>query len=139
MTASPPIQARPHWVAALPLDPAQILSAVRAAVGIGSWLSPSLTSRLFGLGSLKDDPRAAVVTRLFGVRELALALTVQHPNPDVRRTALQAGVAVDSLDVIATLIAVRRGAPKVILLTFGAGAALFAGLGVAALTGEQRP
>lgn len=118
---------------AVGIDAAAALSVLRSAVGIGSWVTPAVTSRVFGLGSLNEDPRSAVITRLFGVRELALARAGRHPSPDVRRAAQQAGVAVDAIDVIASLIALRRGAPKVILLTFAGGAALFAGLGIAAL------
>ena len=80
-----------------------------------------------------------MITRLFGIRELALAQAVRHPSPEVRRAALQAGVAVDAIDIVASLVAIRRGAPKVILLTFVAGAALFVGLGAAGLAEPQVP
>ncbi len=121
------------------LEAVSALAALRSAVGLGSWMCPSLTWRAFGLGSPAGDPRATVITRLFGIRELALAQAVRHPNPEVRRAALQAGVAVDAIDIVASLVAVRRGAPKVILLTFVAGAALFVGLGVAGLAEAQVP
>lgn len=120
-----------------PFDAATVLSAVRSAVGVASWASPRHTWSAFGMGSYAGDARPAVVTRLFGARELALALAVRHPDPGVRRAALQAGVAIDSIDAVATLIAVRKGAPKVILLTFAAGALTFAALGVAALKQDE--
>ena len=120
------------------LEAVTALAALRSAVGLGSWLCPSLTWRTFGLGT-PGDPRATVITRLFGIRELALAQAVRHPSPEVRRAALQAGVAVDAIDIVASLVAIRRGAPKVILLTFVAGAALFVGLGAAGLAEAQVP
>lgn len=114
------------------------LSMLRSIVGVGSWASPALSWRMFGLGPTHDDPRVAVITRLFAVRDLALGQAVRHPNPQVRRAALQVGVAVDAVDVVASLVALRKGAPKVTWLTFVGGAALFVGLGVAALADEQR-
>ena len=137
MTNSPTVDASEQRVPGLTFNAAGALLVLRTAVGIGSWASPSLTSRVFGLGPLGKDPGAGAITRLFGVRELALAQALRHPNPDVRRAALQAGVAIDSIDAVATLIAVRKGAPRIILLTFAAGAALFAGLGVAALAQDE--
>jgi hypothetical protein len=117
----------------LPIDPATALSALRAAVGVCSWVSPSLTWRTVALGSMNGDPRAAVVTRLFGVREVVLGQAVRHRHPEVRRAALQIGIAVDSIDIVASLIALRKGAPKAIVLTFTAAAALGVALGAAAL------
>ena len=115
------------------IDPARVLAGLRAGVGIISWASPSLTGRVFGVGDIGDDPRAAVITRLFGIRELALAAAAQHPDPTIQRAALQAGVAIDAVDIAATLIAIRKGAPKVIALTFAADASLFVALGAAGL------
>jgi hypothetical protein len=46
-------------------------------------------------------------------------------------------VLCDSVDVVATLIALRRGAPKASGLLVGGGAALFAALGASALAGER--
>jgi hypothetical protein len=118
------------------VDPAQALSVLRSGVGVLSWASPELTSRVFALGSLEGDQRSTVITRLFGIRELTLAQATRHPNPEIRKAALQAGVAIDSIDIVATLMAVRKGAPKAILLTFAAGAGVFVALGLAALNEE---
>ena len=113
--------------------PAIALSSLRSVVGAASWAGPALSWRTFGLGSLNGNASAALVTRLFGVRDLALGLAVRHPSPEVRRTALQLGVAVDTVDAVASLLALRAGAPKASLLGVGAGAAFFAALGLAAL------
>ncbi len=119
------------------LDVGSVFSGLRAAVGVLSWTSPTAAGRVFGLGSVGTDPRVGVVTRLFGVRELALAVAIKSPDPVVRRRALQTGVVIDSVDLVASLVALGRGAPKITLLTFTAGAALFAGLGLAALASES--
>lgn len=120
------------------VDPGVVLAVLRSGVGVLSWASPSATSRVFGLGTVGDDPRVGSIARLFGARELTLALAVRHPHPAVRRAALQAGVVVDSVDAVASVIAIRRGSPRVTALTFTAGAILFAGLGAAALRRDGR-
>ncbi len=115
-----------------------LMSASRAAVGAGTWLAPGPSWRTFGLGSLADaGPSAGIISRLFGARELALALGVRHPDPAVRRVVLQAGVAIDSIDVAASLIGLRNGAPRATLLGVAAGAATFVVLGAIALAEEE--
>ena len=119
------------------LQPGAVLSVLRGLVGAGTWASPASSWRTFGLGELHDDPAAELIGRLFGVRDLALAQGARHREPAVRRAALRAGVLCDSVDVVATLIALRRGAPKASGLLVGGGAALFAALGASALAGER--
>jgi len=118
------------------LDAASALSVLRMLAGGGTWVAPRLSWHTFGLGELQGGASALLVGRLFGVRDLVLGAAVKHPNPDVRRAALQVGVAVDAVDVVSTLLAVRRGAPKATLLLVAGGAALFVGLGLAALADE---
>lgn len=43
------------------------------------------------------------VTRLFGVRDLALAVATAQPDPDTARTALRADVVIDSVDTVSGL------------------------------------
>jgi hypothetical protein len=46
------------------------LGVTRALIGIGSWVAPDLTARLFGIDPDRSD---RFLTRLFGAREPALA------------------------------------------------------------------
>lgn len=115
------------------LDAATVLSVLRSFVGTASWAGPALSWRTFGLGPMDGSPSAALMTRLFGVRDLALGLAVRHPNPETQRAALQIGVAVDAVDLLAGSLAFRRGAPKASLVGVGCGAAVFVGLGLTAL------
>lgn len=112
---------------------AAVMSAVRMFAGGISWASPAVSSQMFGLGRIAPGGSPALVARLFGIRDLVLGAGVHHPEPAVRKAVLQAGLACDAADVVASLIAVRAGAPKTTLLGATAGAALFVGLGLTAL------
>ncbi len=108
-------------------------AGLRAATGVTAWVAPNTAGRLLGLNSGRDQPFTA---QLFGARELILAVAItESASPTVRRRALQWGLAVDVLDVIAAVRGVRAGTlgPQGAIVT-GGGAALFAALGVAALS-----
>jgi hypothetical protein len=89
------------------------------------------------LGRVNDDARSAFVTRLFGSRDVALGVALQHPSPEVRRGAIRLSVAVDTVDVLSSLLALRRGAPTAAVVLGGGGAALLAALGLLALRREE--
>lgn len=112
-------------------------AALRFATGVAAWLAPDKTARLLGLGSGHQQP---FTTQLFGSRELMLAIAIMDTaSPQLRTRALQLGLLADALDIIAALRGIRRRtlSPAGAMLT-GGGAALFAGLGVAALTAQSR-
>lgn len=91
--------------------------------------------RLFGAGG---DVRQPFVARLFGARDLALALAIQDSNPALRRRALQIGLFCDSLDLVASFFEIksRRFGPRGIVLGTG-GILVFLGMGAAALLREK--
>jgi hypothetical protein len=113
-------------------------AALRLATGVAAWLAPDKTARLLGLGSDHQQP---FTTQLFGSRELTLALAITDPaSPQLRTRALQLGLLADTLDVIAVLRGIRRHTLSPAGATLaGGGAALFAGLGLAALAAQTRP
>jgi len=121
------------------LDPAKVLGVLRTGVGVLSWVSPAASWRTFGLGSIGADPSSGLVTRLFGSRDFALGQMVLCPDPKVRRAGLQVGVAVDAVDMVASLVALRKGAPKATIVTATGGAASFVALGLFALARESSP
>lgn len=110
--------------------------SARLLVGLSSWLAPRTTWRLVGLGSPSDRGSSDAVTRLFGVRDLALGLALLQPGPGARTAALRTGVVIDSVDTVAGLLAVRAGAPRPSLVGVAAGAALLATVGLLALRDE---
>ena len=49
------------------------LGVTRACIGIGAWIAPDLTTRAFGMDPAQSN---RFIGRLFGARELALALAL---------------------------------------------------------------
>ncbi len=114
----------------------QAFTATRMAIGVLSWVSPSLAARVFGLVPESGQP---VVTQLFGARECALAVATAASSGETRRQVLAMSVAIDSADAVASLIQIRKGAfsTQAKILT-GAGAASFAVIGAVLLAREDR-
>ena len=105
-----------------------VLGVTRALVGLGSWLAPDTSARLFGL-----DPANRWVGRLFGSRELALAGALLAAPPEAVAPVAAMGVAVDALDVVSGLDERRRGQLSTQALILGpVGAMLFIALGIVA-------
>lgn len=109
-------------------------AALRFVTGVSAWLAPKRTATVFGLGSQHQQPLTA---QLFGSRELTLAVAIMDTaSPRLRTRALQLGLLVDTLDVIAAVRGIRdQTLSPAGAIACGGGAALFAGLGLAALTG----
>lgn len=114
----------------------RIFAALRFTTGIAAWLAPNTTGRLIGLSAGRDQP---FTTQLFGSRELTLAVAItDSASPQLRMRALQLGLLTDILDVIAALRGIRASALSPTgAIVAGGGAALFAGMGIAALNSEK--
>jgi hypothetical protein len=84
------------------------LVGLRLAVGVSSWATPRLAGRSFGIDAAAN-PQIPYVSRLFGVRDAALAIGVLTSDGDARRHWLTVGLACDAADVIAGVAGGRRG------------------------------
>jgi hypothetical protein len=115
------------------VDAALTLASLRATVGGAACLSPSLSGRLLGLSDVGDEPRSALLARMFGVRDVALAAAVAESRIMPRRRALQVGLACDLADVLSAAISRRRGLSLRGTVMMGGGAVVFAVLGLIAL------
>jgi len=89
------------------MDPVLGLSLGRIAIGVGSIASPTLTAKLFGL-SPDDNPQMGFMTRMFGVREIALGSMTLLAKGRARRSMVLAGMAVDGADAATGGIALAR-------------------------------
>lgn len=111
-------------------------AALRFTTGAAAWLAPNTTGRVMGLSSGRDQP---FTTQLFGSRELTLALAITDPvSPQLRSFALRLGLLTDVLDVVAAVRGIRADTlSRTGAVIAGGGAALFAGLGIAAMNGQR--
>jgi hypothetical protein len=111
----------------------QTLIGLRLAIGLGSWLMPRVSGRLFGLDA-SANPQLPYLGRLFGARDVALAAGLVMTDGGAHSQWLQIGVACDVADVAAGVAAGTRGylgpVSAALVTATAAGAAA---LGVAAL------
>ena len=118
-------------------SPLPALNGLRFAVGAGAWAAPNLAGKAFGLDP-DNNPQASYIGRLFGVRDVALAVGALGSTGEARRRWLQIGVAVDLADAAAGVIAGRTGVlPKQAAFMGTTVALLAAALGAVALAAEN--
>jgi hypothetical protein len=115
------------------MNPISQIAGLRAAVGVGAYLAPNLTGRLFGLDP-EGNPQAPYLARLFAIRDLALAVGVLSSAGDARRRWITLGMACDAGDAVAAYLSGRDGSlPTPAAVLTGATALSAVGMGVAAL------
>ena len=115
------------------MSPRVLLGALRFGVGVQALLTPGLSAKTFGVSSERSS---FWVTRLFGSRELLLALYLLFASPERVRQAATFGLVVDGIDVASSAWELRAG--RISQYTFvsgGLGAALFCVLGL--LAGDE--
>lgn len=115
------------------------LGVTRLSIGIGAWLAPDLTVRVFGMD---PDRSNRFVGRLFGAREMALAVTLLGAPAGAVAPVAAVGAAVDAVDAVAGFDEARRGNLSARAIILGpVGAVLFATLGalVARRAADDQP
>lgn len=111
----------------------RMLVAGRLLVGGGALTAPRMTGRVFGIDPSRN-PAAPYLGRLFGVRAVAMALTLCATDGKERERQLRAGVAVDLIDAAAAVAAgLRRELRPLPAAAAFAAAATEAGLGMRVL------
>ena len=83
------------------------IGAVSVALGAAAVLAPRTTARAFGVRGGHDLP---LLTRMVGVRNAVMGLRTLQATGDDQARAVQAGLAVGAVDVLAVLMAARTGA-----------------------------
>jgi len=87
------------------MDHATSLSIARIVAGAAAWVAPRTSLKLVLLDA--EAPQSPYLLRMFGVRDVALgAVTLMAPEA-VRPALLKVGLAVDSADSAAALLALR--------------------------------
>ena len=118
------------------MDQATTLSLARIVVGAAAWAAPETGLKVSKLDA--EAPQSPYLLRLFGARDVALgAITLLAP-PASKPALLKVGVAVDSADAGAALLALKAGQlkPSVgLVMAAAAGGAIVAGI---AALGQQK-
>lgn len=105
-----------------------VLGVTRALIGIGSWIAPDQTVRVFGIDPRRSD---RFVSRLFAARELALASALLVAPAAALAPVAKLGAAVDVVDAVAGFDERRRGNLSTQGTVLGpVGALPFAALGI---------
>jgi hypothetical protein len=84
------------------------LCGIRLTVGLSAWLTPRLAGKSFGIDA-DANPVAPYLSRLFGVRDLVLAVGPLGAEGDARARWLQLGIACDVADAAAGAMGGRAG------------------------------
>lgn len=118
---------------------ALLVGGARAALGLVALTLPGLVARPW-IGESSRGPRAAVLGRALGGRDLALGVgaLLAHDEPAQLRRWAAAGALADAGDVAATLVSFRALPPRgrIAVLASAAGACL-AGSAAAALLARR--
>jgi hypothetical protein len=121
----------------MPTEPAKLLSAIRTVIGVSAWVAPGVTGRIFGLDPVAN-PQMSYMARLFGVRDVALAVGTTQTTGPSRRVWWQIGIACDLADAVAAVLGKRNGSLSTLTAVAAGGTALAAaGLGVAAMQADD--
>jgi hypothetical protein len=113
------------------------LATLRMAVGASAWATPRLAGKAFGLDA-GANPQSPYLARLFGIRDIALAVGTLSTTGEARRQWLTLGVMCDAADAFAGVFAGRGGyLPKVPTVLVTGTALAAAGLGLAALGSSE--
>ena len=112
------------------MNPVTGLAFGRIAIGLLSFFSPALASKLFRLNA-RANPQSPYLSRMFGSREVALGAAALAARGSTWRTVAIAGVAIDAADAASGYLAGRDGyvsKPTSAFLTAPAIGAVVAGI-----------
>jgi hypothetical protein len=90
------------------------LAAFRIALGAASWIAPNAVSRVFGVLDERATPELEYMTRVFGVRAVALGAGYLASSKEGRRLWHRLWLLCDAADTVmgARMIASGRLTPK---------------------------
>jgi hypothetical protein len=90
------------------MNPALGLSLGRISLGATAVANPGLAARIFQLDPV-GNPQLPYVTRLFGIREIALGAATLMSRGRARKGMIGLGVLVDAADGATGYLAMRDG------------------------------
>jgi hypothetical protein len=90
------------------MRPITLMSLTRTEVGVGCAVAPNAFMKLFGV-DLENNPQTMYFARMFGIRDVVLAVGALTSTGTARRMWLQTGIVCDAVDAVAAIIAARDG------------------------------
>jgi hypothetical protein len=84
------------------------LAGLRLAVGVTSWAAPNFGGKLFGLEP-EANPQAPYLGRLFGIRDVALALGPLRARKKAQDNWIELGIMCDAADTAAAFLGGGKG------------------------------
>ena len=118
------------------MDQTTTLSLARIVVGAAAWLAPQPSLKAALLDA--KAPQSPYLLRLFGARDVALGTITLLAPPAGKPALLKVGLAVDSADAGAALLALKAGQLKPVVGVVMAGAAAGAVVAGVQALGQQK-
>lgn len=84
------------------------LAGLRLAVGITSYAAPNFGGKLFGLEP-EANPQAPYLGRLFGIRDVALAIGPLRAKKKAQNNWIELGIMCDAADAVAAFLGGGKG------------------------------
>ena len=84
------------------------LAGIRLAVGVTSWAAPNFGGKLFGLEP-DANPQAPYLGRLFGIRDVALAVGPLRAKKKAQDNWIELGILCDAADTAAAFLGGGKG------------------------------
>ena len=86
----------------------KLLGGLRLAVGITSYAAPNAGGKLFGLEP-EANPQAPYLGRLFGIRDVALAIGPLRANKKAQDNWIELGILCDVADTVSAFLGGGKG------------------------------
>ncbi len=84
------------------------LAGLRLAVGVTSYAAPNFGGRLFGLEP-EANPQAPYLGRLFGIRDVALAVGPLRAKRKAQDNWIELGIMCDAADAVSAFLGRGKG------------------------------
>ncbi|HEX8206432.1 MAG TPA: hypothetical protein VF587_10270 [Solirubrobacteraceae bacterium] len=84
------------------------MAGLRLAVGITSYVAPNFGGKLFGLEP-DANPQGAYLARLFGVRDVALAVGPLRAKKKAQDNWIELGILCDAADTVSAFLGGGKG------------------------------
>jgi hypothetical protein len=84
------------------------MAGLRLAVGITSYVAPNFGGKLFGLEP-EANPQAPYLGRLFGIRDVALAVGPLRAKKKAQDNWIELGIMCDAADVVSAFLGGGKG------------------------------